>query len=128
MKKIILSIVVVIAITTITNAQNIGATLGANIANVAGDDVEFNDSKFNFTAGLFAEFSISEQLAIQPELVFSGQGYKFSGDDGSGFDVNKAREGIGLKNIDSRVSDINGKAEVFSKIDLGTIIKIEIPV
>jgi signal transduction histidine kinase len=49
-------------------------------------------------------------------------------DDGSGFDVNKARKGIGLKNIDSRVSDINGKAEVFSKIDLGTIIKIEIPV
>jgi len=49
-------------------------------------------------------------------------------DDGSGFDTNKARKGIGLKNIDSRVSDIGGRAEVFSKIDVGTIIKIEIPV
>jgi len=49
-------------------------------------------------------------------------------DDGSGFNVNKARKGIGLKNIDSRVNEIGGKAEVYSKIDIGTIIKIFIPV
>ncbi len=49
-------------------------------------------------------------------------------DDGSGFNVNKARKGIGLKNIDSRVRDVGGKAEVFSKIDIGTIIKISIPI
>ncbi|NOY48245.1 MAG: hypothetical protein GXO84_08660 [Chlorobi bacterium] len=49
-------------------------------------------------------------------------------DDGSGFNVNKARKGIGLKNIDSRVRDVGGKAEVFSKIDIGTIIKITIPI
>ena len=49
-------------------------------------------------------------------------------DDGSGFNVNKARKGIGLKNIDSRVNEIGGKAEIYSKIDIGTIIKIFIPV
>lgn len=49
-------------------------------------------------------------------------------DDGSGFNVNKARRGIGLKNIDSRVNEIGGKAEVYSKIDVGTIIKIFVPV
>ncbi len=49
-------------------------------------------------------------------------------DDGSGFNVNKARKGIGLKNIDSRIREVGGKAEVFSKIDIGTIIKISIPV
>jgi len=49
-------------------------------------------------------------------------------DDGSGFNVSKARKGIGLKNIDSRVRDVGGKAEVFSKIDIGTIIKITIPI
>ncbi|WP_239021917.1 tetratricopeptide repeat-containing sensor histidine kinase [Pontimicrobium aquaticum] len=49
-------------------------------------------------------------------------------DDGSGFNVNKARKGIGLKNIDSRIRDIGGKVEVYSKIDVGTIIKIFIPV
>jgi signal transduction histidine kinase len=48
-------------------------------------------------------------------------------DNGSGFNINKAKRGIGLKNIDSRVSDIKGKAEVFSKIDIGTKIKISIP-
>ena len=48
-------------------------------------------------------------------------------DDGKGFNVNKARKGIGLKNIDSRVSEVGGKAEVYSRIDLGTIIKIHIP-
>jgi len=49
-------------------------------------------------------------------------------DDGSGFNVSKARKGIGLKNIDSRVRDVGGKAEVFSKIDIGTVIKISIPI
>jgi len=49
-------------------------------------------------------------------------------DDGKGFNVSKARKGIGLKNIDSRVSDVGGKAEVYSKIDIGTIIKIHIPI
>jgi signal transduction histidine kinase len=49
-------------------------------------------------------------------------------DNGSGFNVNKARKGIGLKNIDSRVKEIEGKAEIFSKIDTGTTIKIFIPV
>ena len=49
-------------------------------------------------------------------------------DDGSGFNVSKARKGIGLKNIDSRVRDVGGIAEVFSKIDIGTIIKITIPI
>jgi len=48
-------------------------------------------------------------------------------DDGSGFNVNKARKGIGLKNIDSRINEIGGKAEVNSKIDVGTIIKLFIP-
>lgn len=49
-------------------------------------------------------------------------------DNGSGFNINKARKGIGLKNIDSRVNEIGGKAEIYSKVDIGTTIKIFIPV
>jgi len=49
-------------------------------------------------------------------------------DDGVGFNIAKARKGIGLKNIDSRVRDLGGKAEIFSKIGHGTTIKISIPV
>ena len=48
-------------------------------------------------------------------------------DDGDGFNVNKARKGIGLKNIDSRVSEIGGIAKVFSEINKGTKFEISIP-
>lgn len=48
-------------------------------------------------------------------------------DDGDGFNVNKARKGIGLKNIDSRVSEIGGVAKVFSEINKGTKFEISIP-
>ena len=48
-------------------------------------------------------------------------------DDGKGFDLKNKNNGIGLKNIDSRVGEVGGKAEVFSKIDIGTVIKLFIP-
>lgn len=48
-------------------------------------------------------------------------------DDGDGFNVNKARKGIGLKNIDSRVNEIGGIAKVFSEINKGTKFEISIP-
>jgi len=85
MKKILFPLVTVLSIMTVSNAQSIGATIGANFANVAGDDIDQTDSKFNFTAGLFAEFMLTDKVGIQPELVFSGQGYKFNADDGFGF-------------------------------------------
>ena len=49
-------------------------------------------------------------------------------DDGEGFNVTKARKGIGLKNIDSRVKEIGGIANVFSEINEGTKFEISIPV
>ena len=48
-------------------------------------------------------------------------------DNGVGFNTAKARKGIGLKNIDSRVRELGGKAEIYSKINQGTTIKIFIP-
>ena len=48
-------------------------------------------------------------------------------DDGTGFNVSKARKGIGLKNIDSRVREIGGIAKVFSEIGKGTKFEISIP-
>jgi signal transduction histidine kinase len=49
-------------------------------------------------------------------------------DNGHGFDVNKARKGIGLKNINSRVSEINGELEINSTIDSGTELIIKAPI
>lgn len=49
-------------------------------------------------------------------------------DNGSGFDLNKSRKGIGLKNLDSRIEEINGKLKIESKINKGTTITINVKV
>ena len=48
-------------------------------------------------------------------------------DDGDGFDVNKSKKGIGIKNINARVDDLEGTVDFISQIDEGTTINIEIP-
>jgi len=48
-------------------------------------------------------------------------------DDGIGFDVNKKKKGIGLKNMKSRVKSIGAMVNIMSKPNQGTIIKITIP-
>jgi len=49
-------------------------------------------------------------------------------DNGQGFDVAKIREGIGLKNMQSRVKTIDGIFKIESVIGKGTSIKISIPI
>lgn len=49
-------------------------------------------------------------------------------DDGFGFDVNKAKSGIGLKNMNSRVAEINGTININSEKNEGTAVSIEIPI
>lgn len=48
-------------------------------------------------------------------------------DDGDGFDVNKSRKGIGLKNIQSRVNELGGSVNYKSRPQEGTEVFIEIP-
>ena len=48
-------------------------------------------------------------------------------DDGNGFDANKAKKGIGMKNIGSRLVKIEGSWNIDSKPGQGTKIFIEIP-
>ncbi len=47
-------------------------------------------------------------------------------DNGSGFDVNKAKKGIGIKNIKSRVNEIKGELTLNSEINKGTTIIIKV--
>ena len=49
-------------------------------------------------------------------------------DDGVGFDLNKKRNGIGLKNIQSRVKKLNGTCLIIATLNQGTKIKIQIPI
>jgi signal transduction histidine kinase len=48
-------------------------------------------------------------------------------DDGKGFDIHKSKKGIGLKNISSRVNELEGKVNFDSEINRGTTITINIP-
>lgn len=48
-------------------------------------------------------------------------------DDGDGFDVNKSKKGIGIKNINARVNDLQGSVDFISRINEGTTINIKIP-
>ncbi|WP_421812105.1 tetratricopeptide repeat-containing sensor histidine kinase [Flagellimonas sp.] len=49
-------------------------------------------------------------------------------DDGVGFNINKKKKGIGLKNIISRAKKIKAELDVDSKPGKGTTIKVTIPV
>lgn len=84
MKKIILLALLVIGSTL--NAQDIkfGLKVGANLTNVTGDD--FNaDPRFSFHGGFVAQISFSDLVSLQPEVIYSSQGY--TGEDIVGNDV-----------------------------------------
>ena len=44
--------------------------------NMTGDDAEGTDSRTSIHLGVTAEIAISDVFSIQPELLYSGQGYK----------------------------------------------------
>jgi signal transduction histidine kinase len=48
-------------------------------------------------------------------------------DDGVGFDMNKSKKGIGLKNINSRIQELDGNVTFNSKIGEGTTVEINLP-
>lgn len=52
-----------------------GAKLGLNLANMSGD-VEDNSMRTSMHIGAYYNYMVSDKFAIQPELVYSGQGYK----------------------------------------------------
>ena len=48
-------------------------------------------------------------------------------DDGAGFDTVKAKSGIGLKNMNSRINEVNGVLNIISERKQGTTVRITIP-
>lgn len=82
MKKIVLTAVALMAFGFVSQAQEIkfGAKAGVNFASQGGD-VEDVNSRTGFHVGAVAEFKFTEQFSLQPELVYSQQGYKVEGED-----------------------------------------------
>ena len=55
---------------------SIGAKAGLNLASITGDDATGTDGRTSLHVGAVANFEISEIFAIQPELLYSAQGFK----------------------------------------------------
>ena len=49
-------------------------------------------------------------------------------DNGRGFNINKGKKGIGIRNITSRINKLNGTYNVDSVEGQGTTISLQIPV
>jgi len=84
MKKALLSAFAVLALGTAAQAQevNFGIKGGVNFATVGTDsDDEGFGSKTAFHVGGIAEIKFSETFALQPEVVYSQQGYTRNGDE-----------------------------------------------
>ncbi len=76
MKRILL-VVAILAMFNTVNAQDFkfGAKAGVNFANLHAKG-ETADARTSIHFGVVAEYKLSDKFAIQPELLFSGQGAK----------------------------------------------------
>lgn len=82
MKKLLLSLVAVLTITT-ASAQEFGwgVKAGVNLASAVGSDVEDVTSKVDFVGGLFVEYKTAGFFAVSLEALYSGQGFKVKDTD-----------------------------------------------
>jgi hypothetical protein len=74
----------VLSFTTVqSQGVRFGAKAGVNFASVNGDDFDEAGSVTGFQVGAVAKIGFTELLALQPELLFSAQGYSVDlpGDD-----------------------------------------------
>lgn len=64
------------------NAQNVsfGAKAGVNFATLTGSDVDNVDMRTSLHVGGVVNIGITEKFGIQPELLYSSQGYTADGD------------------------------------------------
>ena len=57
---------------------NLGVKGGLNVFNIHNDNGVEYDTKTGFNAGLLAHIHLAPQLALQPEVVYSAQGAKYT--------------------------------------------------
>nr|AOE10401.1 hypothetical protein [uncultured bacterium] len=80
MKKLFTITMALIAFTV--SAQNVtfGAKAGLNFASMTGDEADGLDGRTAFHLGVTAEIELSDSFSIQPELLYSGQGFTADND------------------------------------------------
>ena len=78
MKKISLFLCTLsLGLTIFAQNSSIGLKAGVNIANLDNSGVDMG-SKVGFNGGLLAHVHLAPNLALQPEVVYSGQGAKYT--------------------------------------------------
>ncbi|WP_431241390.1 porin family protein [Flavobacterium sp. P21] len=66
-------------VTAQTEKVKLGVKAGLNISSLTFDESEIDSSsKSGFTVGLMGEIPLTENFSVQPELLYSQQGMKFS--------------------------------------------------
>ena len=81
MKKIILSLALLAGFASAANAQTgvkYGISGGANLGNLTGTDSKNFGYKFGFSAGVVANFGVSDMFSVQPEVLYSQKGFNTS--------------------------------------------------
>lgn len=86
--KTVLAAVMITLFAVSANAQvNFGAKAGLNLYKISFDGGDKSDTKAGLHLGLLAHIHMSENFALQPELVYSAQGAKTE-IDGDNVDMN----------------------------------------
>lgn len=79
---VLCTLLVCATITAQTEKVKIGIKAGLNIASLTFDENELESSqKTGFTAGIMAEIPLAKNFSVQPEVLYSQQGMKFSYSD-----------------------------------------------
>lgn len=79
MKKILFSIIALFIFGLIhaQSSTKFGLRTGLNFSNLTGD-LSKSSTKLGFNIGAFAQFNLSNKFAIQPEVLYSGQGASYA--------------------------------------------------
>lgn len=84
MKKLvfIIAIAAIFSVSSVhAQSSNFGIKGGVNFASFTGDDIKNVETRTSFHAGGVYELRISNAFSIQPEFLYSSQGYKEEGVD-----------------------------------------------
>ena len=78
MKKIVLLLIFLSSVLHVQSQVSAGPKALLNFSNVVGgSNSAGNKFKLGFATGVYLKFSISDQLSIQPEMLYSTRGYKY---------------------------------------------------
>ncbi|MGZ5220245.1 MAG: porin family protein [Flavisolibacter sp.] len=83
MKKISLMVIALFATATVfAQSAKFGLKGGLNVSTLSNDQGSEMGSRLGVHAGLLAHIHLSKQFALQPEVVYSSQGAKYTVSDG----------------------------------------------